>query len=74
MGIGNNVLRIDIPKVGRGTEFSADEPLKCPLEQLVDGVQLVGRHDAEVSDLSISQWMTTRLASASNDGTVCRFS
>ncbi|XP_020583906.1 enhancer of mRNA-decapping protein 4-like isoform X2 [Phalaenopsis equestris] len=70
VGIGNNVLRIDIPKVGRGTEFSADDPLKCPLEQLVDGVQLVGRHDGEVSDLSILQSMTTRLASASNDGTV----
>ncbi|KAK8950324.1 Enhancer of mRNA-decapping protein 4 [Platanthera guangdongensis] len=70
VGIGNNVLRIDTSKVGKDKEFSADEPLKCPLEKPVEGVQLVGKHDAEVTDLSISQWMTTRLASASNDGTV----
>lgn len=70
IAIGNNVLRIDTSKVGKGKEFSADEPLKCPIEKLVEGVQLVGKHDAEVTDLSISQWMTTRLASASNDGTV----
>ncbi|KAG0473885.1 hypothetical protein HPP92_015742 [Vanilla planifolia] len=70
VGIGNLVLRIDTMKVGRGNDFSADDPLKCSLDKLIDGVQLVGRHDAEVTDLSISQWMTTRLASASIDGTV----
>ncbi|KAG0467995.1 hypothetical protein HPP92_017323 [Vanilla planifolia] len=70
VGIGSLVLKIDTIKVVRGKEFSADEPLRCSLDKLVDGVQLVGRHDAEVTDLSISQWMTTRLASASNDGTV----
>jgi enhancer of mRNA-decapping protein 4 len=73
VGIGKCVLKIDLTKVGRGKEFSADEPLKCPLDKLVDGVQLIGRHDGEVTDLSISQWMTTRLASASRDGTVCTY-
>ncbi|PKA50505.1 Enhancer of mRNA-decapping protein 4 [Apostasia shenzhenica] len=70
VGIGKLVLKFDTTKVGRGSEFSLDEPLKCSLEKLLEGVQLVGRHDAEVTDLSISQWMTTRIASASNDGTV----
>ncbi|XP_038985665.1 enhancer of mRNA-decapping protein 4-like isoform X2 [Phoenix dactylifera] len=70
VGNGNRVLKIDITKVGRGKEFSAEEPLRCPIEKLIDGVHFVGRHDGEVTDLSISQWMTTRLASASKDGTV----
>ncbi|XP_019704020.2 enhancer of mRNA-decapping protein 4 isoform X1 [Elaeis guineensis] len=70
VGIGNRVLKIDITKVGRGKEFSAEEPLRCPIEKLIDGVHFVGKHDGEVTDLSISQWMTTRLASASKDGTV----
>ncbi|XP_010928034.1 enhancer of mRNA-decapping protein 4 isoform X2 [Elaeis guineensis] len=70
VGIGNRVLKIDITKVGRGKEFSAEEPLRCPIEKLIDGVHFVGKHDGEVTDLSISQWMTTRLASASKDGMV----
>ncbi|GJM99965.1 hypothetical protein PR202_ga17112 [Eleusine coracana subsp. coracana] len=70
VGIGNYILRIDIPKVGGGRDFSTEEPLKCPLDKLIDGVKAIGKHDADVTDLSISQWMTTRLASASKDGTV----
>ncbi|OVA19716.1 WD40 repeat [Macleaya cordata] len=70
VGIGNHVLKIDTTKVGKGETFSAEEPLKCPVDKLLDGVQLVGKHDAEVTDLSMCQWMTTRLASASTDGTV----
>ncbi|WOL12084.1 enhancer of mRNA-decapping protein 4-like [Canna indica] len=70
VGIGNCVLKIDINKVGRGKEFLAEEPLKCPIEKLIDGMQVIGKHDGEVTDLSISQWMVTRLASASKDGTV----
>lgn len=73
VGIGNCVLRIDTIKLGRGKGFSADEPLKCPLEKLIDGVQLIGKHDGDVTDLSISQWMITRLVSASKDGTVCSY-
>ncbi|ONK69327.1 uncharacterized protein A4U43_C05F21690 [Asparagus officinalis] len=70
VAIGNYVLKIDTTKVGRGKEFSAEDPLKFSVEKLIDGVQLIGKHEEDVTDLSISQWMTTRLASASKDGTV----
>lgn len=71
VAIGKSVLRIDTTKVRKGVEFSAEEPLVCPLDKLIDGVQLVGKHEGEVTDLSMCQWMTTRLVSASKDGTVC---
>ncbi|OIT27557.1 PREDICTED: enhancer of mRNA-decapping protein 4-like [Nicotiana attenuata] len=70
VGIGRRILKIDTTKVGKGSVFSAEEPLRCPVDKLVDGVQLVGTHDREVTDLSMCQWMTTRLVSASVDGTV----
>ncbi|KAI3969552.1 hypothetical protein MKX01_020113 [Papaver californicum] len=70
VAIGKHVLKIDTTRVGKGQKISAEEPLKCPIEKLLDGVQLVGKHDTEVTDLSMCQWMTTRLASASTDGTV----
>ncbi|KAK9156395.1 hypothetical protein Sjap_003875 [Stephania japonica] len=70
VGIGKRVLRIDTTKVGKGEQFSAEEPLKCNVEKLIDGIQLIGKHDGEVTDLSICQWMTTRLVSASSDGTI----
>ena len=57
--------------MGKGRDFNAEEPIKCHLDDLIDGVRLVGKHDGDVTDLSISQWMTTRLASGSKDGTVC---
>ncbi|KAL6547037.1 hypothetical protein OROMI_022758 [Orobanche minor] len=70
VGIGRLVLKIDTTKVGKGVKFSAEEPLQCPIDKLVDGIQLVGSHDGEVTDLSMCQWMTTRLVSASVDGTI----
>ncbi|MCD7456132.1 hypothetical protein HAX54_030707 [Datura stramonium] len=70
VGIGKHVLKIDTTKFGKAEVFSADEPLRCPVDRLVDGVQLVGTHDGEVTDLSMCQWMTTRLVSASVDGTI----
>lgn len=70
IGVGKLVMRIDTTKVGKGEVFSAEEPLKCPTDKLIDGVQLVGNHDGEVTDLSMCQWMTTRLVSASTDGTI----
>lgn len=73
VGIGNIVLKIDTTKVGRGETFSAEDPLKVNADKLIEGVQLVGKHDAEVTDLSMSQWMRTRLASASKDGMVRSF-
>ena len=71
VAIGNLILKIDTIKIGKGGAFSAEQPLSCPIDKLVDGVQLVGKHDGEVTELSMCQWMTTRLASASTDGTVC---
>ncbi|XP_016545071.1 enhancer of mRNA-decapping protein 4 isoform X2 [Capsicum annuum] len=70
VGIGKHVLKIDTTKFGKAEVFSADEPLRCPVDKLIDGVQLVGTHDGEVTDLSMCQWMTTRLVSASVDGTI----
>lgn len=70
VGIGKRVLRIDTTKVGRGEMYSAEEPLKCPVDKLINGIQFVGSHDGEVTDLSMCQWMTTRLVSASVDGTI----
>ncbi|KVI10269.1 WD40 repeat-containing protein [Cynara cardunculus var. scolymus] len=70
VGIGKRILRLDTTKVGRGEAYTAEEPLKCSVDKLIDGVQFVGKHDGEVTDLSMCQWMTTRLVSASVDGTI----
>ena len=71
VGIRKHVLRIDTTKVGKGEVCSAEEPLEIHINNLIDGVQHIGEHEGEVTDLSMSQWMTTRLVSASTDGTVC---
>nr|GEX16600.1 hypothetical protein [Tanacetum cinerariifolium] len=70
VGIGRRVLKIDTTKVGRGEVYSAEEPLICHVDKLINGIQFVGNHDGEVTDLSMCQWMTTRLVSASVDGTI----
>ncbi|XP_030546415.1 enhancer of mRNA-decapping protein 4-like [Rhodamnia argentea] len=70
VAIGNRILKIDTTKVGKAESFTAEEPLKCSMDKLMDGIQIVGKHDAVVTDLSMCQWMTSRLASASVDGTV----
>ncbi|XP_048236001.1 enhancer of mRNA-decapping protein 4 isoform X2 [Ricinus communis] len=70
VAIRNRILKIDTIKVGKAEGFSAEKPLNCPIDKLIDGVQLAGKHDGEVTELSMCQWMTTRLASASADGTV----
>ncbi|GAB4849818.1 hypothetical protein Ancab_004617 [Ancistrocladus abbreviatus] len=69
VAIGKSVLRIDTTKVFKG-EATAEEPLICSLDRLIDGIQFVGKHDGEVTDLSMCQWMTTRLVSASKDGMI----
>lgn len=71
VGIGKRILKIDTTEVGKGESYSTDELLNCPVDELIDGVQYIGEHDGEVTDLSMCQWMTTRLVSASTDGTVC---
>ncbi|KAI4298855.1 hypothetical protein L6164_032370 [Bauhinia variegata] len=70
VAIGSRVLKIDTMRVGRGETFSEEEPLKCSIDKLIDGLQLVGKHDGDVTELSMCQWMKSRLASASTDGTV----
>ncbi|GMH14482.1 hypothetical protein Nepgr_016323 [Nepenthes gracilis] len=70
VAVGKSILRIDTTKVGKGEVVTAEEPLICPLDKLIDGIQFVGKHDGEVTDLSMCQWMTTRLVSASKDGTI----
>ena len=70
VAIGNRILKIDIMKVGKFEGFSAEEPLNCSVDKLIDGVQFVGKHDGEITELSMCQWLTTRLASASVDGMV----
>ncbi|XVF28094.1 hypothetical protein REPUB_Repub14bG0165100 [Reevesia pubescens] len=70
VAIGNRILKIDTMKVGKLEGFSAEEPLNCSVDKLIDGVQFVGKHDGEITELSMCQWLTTRLASASVDGMV----
>ncbi|KAG4394618.1 hypothetical protein GLYMA_20G068950v4 [Glycine max] len=73
VGMGKHVLRIDTPKVGNGEAFVVDDPLRCPVDKLIDGVKLVGTHNGEVTDLSMCQWMTNQFVSTSQDDTVCIF-
>ncbi|XWS15438.1 hypothetical protein CRYUN_Cryun34aG0000900 [Craigia yunnanensis] len=68
--IGNRILKIDTMKVGKLEGFSAEEPLNCSVGKLIEGVLFVGKHDGEITELSMCQWLTTRLASASVDGMV----
>ncbi|KAI3675738.1 hypothetical protein L1987_85330 [Smallanthus sonchifolius] len=70
VGIGNRILRFDTTKVGRGKLYSAEEPLNCTVDKLIDGIHFVGKHAGEITDISMCQWMTTRLVSASVDGTI----
>ncbi|MCE3050137.1 hypothetical protein HAX54_046523 [Datura stramonium] len=74
VGDGRRILKSDTTKVGKDELFSAEEPLRLfSVDKLVDGVPVVGTHDEEVTDLSMCQWMTTRLVSASMDGAVSSF-
>ncbi|CAI8590480.1 unnamed protein product [Vicia faba] len=70
VAIGNRILKIDTMKAGKGETFTAEEPLKCNIDKLIDGVHLIGKHDDNITELSMCQWMKSRLASASADGTV----
>ncbi|KAK2639997.1 hypothetical protein Ddye_027792 [Dipteronia dyeriana] len=69
-GIGKCVLRINTTKIGQAEGLSADAPIRCPVDSLIDGVQLVGKHEGDITDLSMCKWATTRFVSASADGTV----
>ncbi|KAH9312777.1 hypothetical protein KI387_027812, partial [Taxus chinensis] len=71
VGIGKYVLKIDVTKArlaARTGGAVSEEPIKFNVESPVEGVYCMGKHDGDVTDLSISQW--TRWASASKDGMV----
>eukprot|EP01018_Ginkgo_biloba_P006544 Gb_36346 [translate_table: standard] len=73
VGVGSYVLKIDVSKtrsVARGGGFSAEDPFKCNIESLVEGVSCIGKHDGDVTDLSVCHWNMTHLASSSKDGMV----
>ncbi|KAK3200159.1 hypothetical protein Dsin_023574 [Dipteronia sinensis] len=69
-GIGKCVLRINTTKIGQAEGLSAEAPIRCSVDALIDGVQLVGKHEGDITDLSMCKWATTRFVSASADGTV----
>ncbi|KAI4365006.1 hypothetical protein MLD38_021031 [Melastoma candidum] len=70
VALGNRIFKVDTNKAVKKKSFSAEEPLKCPANKLLKGVQIVGKHDALITDLSMCQMMPCRLASASTDGVV----
>ena len=39
----------------KGEVFSTKDPLKCPIDKLIDGVHFVGKQDGEVIELSMRQ-------------------
>lgn len=71
VSFGNCILRINAKKAGSGKGSSVDNPIKVTINTLNKRIHWVGKHDGEVTDLSMYYWLTTRLASASTDGTVC---
>lgn len=73
VGISNYLLKIDVAKLrstAPGGVFSADDPVKCHIDSLAEGVYCIGKHDGDVTDLSIYHWGMTYLASVSKDGMV----
>jgi enhancer of mRNA-decapping protein 4 len=73
VAIGKFVLSIDVVKVQQAAPqggFLADQPLKCPVDNPLEGVHVVGAHNGTVNDLAVPFFSTFRVASASQDGTV----
>lgn len=73
VAIGPYVLSIDVGKVQEAAPpggFLVDQPLQCQVENPVEGVCVVGGHDGTVTDLAVPSFSTSRVASASQDGTV----
>lgn len=73
VGVGKYVLKIDVTKAryaARSGGTSYEEPIKFHVENPIEGVYCMGKHNGEVTDLSINQWLITHLASSSKDGTV----
>lgn len=73
VAIGKFVLSIDVVKVQQAAPqggFLADQPLKCPVDNPLEGVHVVGAHNGTVNDLAVPFFSTFRVASASQDGTM----
>ncbi|KAG0566280.1 hypothetical protein KC19_7G051900 [Ceratodon purpureus] len=73
VAIGKFVLSIDVVKVQQAAPqggFLADQPLKCQVDNPLEGVLVVGAHNGTVNDLAVPFFSTFRVASASQDGTV----
>lgn len=74
VAIGKVVLSINVVKVQQAAPqggFLADKPLKCEVENPLEGVHIVGAHDGTITDLAVPSFSTFKVASASEDGTVC---
>ncbi len=74
VAIGKFVLTIDIGKVRQKPPpwgfFDAERPIVCEVESPLEGVQVVGAHEEQVSDLAVPSFVSSHVASASQDGTV----
>lgn len=75
VAIGKFVLTIDVGKVRQKAPlglggFNAEQPIVCEVESPLEGVQVVGAHEEQVTDLAVPSFVSSCVASASQDGTV----
>ncbi|MCO5547298.1 hypothetical protein L7F22_000745 [Adiantum nelumboides] len=71
VGMSKYVFIVDIPTVRQFAlpdGFDVEEPVHCPVHNLMEGVRCIHEHDGDITDLATSQWGLS--ASASNDGMV----
>lgn len=73
VAIGKYVLLIDVNKVHAGAPpggFIVEKPVMCHMDNLLEGVCLIGEHDEDVTDLAMPLYISSHIASASLDGWV----
>lgn len=73
VAIGKYVLLIDVNKVHAGASpggFTIEKPVMCHMNDLLEGVCLIGEHDEDVTDLAMPLYISSHVASASLDGWV----
>ncbi len=73
VGIGKYVLTIDVEKVRQKAPhevFNGKPPIVCEVESPLEGVEVVGAHEEQVTDLAVPSFVSSHVASASQDGTV----
>lgn len=71
VGMSKYVFVVDIPTVKQFAApngFDVEEPVHCPIRNLLEGVRCINEHDGDITDLATSHWGLS--ASASNDGMV----